>query len=870
MERPQPPRPHTIERSNPSGPDGAVGRSRRRDNAVLCQPEKRQSAVAVRAESPSCTVDGGAHPHVPPSDCIVTCLADVDPSVAWQILGRLRPSDVTNLARASPRVPRIVADVFDHLSPDLERGRARDDQARPMHEVRSFLGGAVSLSPAPAPAPVPSIRVARAWLAMITMAACHRPQQPLASCFDPPEATVGDVGPHRDKYTRAAVHAARIGCVDTLVDCMQWSLDADPVSDACLPAAKLHNMACVHDSLALFCAAAAIVGDSARRGRLLSPFPALEYADPCTQMCMLCDAVEACTRTLVASATDGNNGDPPLSTRHGPVNYTTRLLVDWLDTRAAERDHLTERGAQAIHKTCRILIDAAISLHNLASSPSPSSSSSGPDDSKCALASLKSIVRAFPRLSGFGRRTIDLIAHAVRSTKDVDGEITASLLSALAGRARDYDDKDLDMPVPDGLPMPCTAVAVPQGRAPASVDDYARTGSDNFLQQLFDHESALLYDAVLPRLEGRDLLALARCSRGLLDIASGWCAANADRRRRQRTSTTGTEHTLDIQRHAAGDMVSNDTADAVAGAFQTVALHGVALPWIEGVVARVQECVRTFDRPRPKTESSDINATMDILWDDASGLLRTLVVATSKAVIGGDRHALAHCLAASDHLEAARRQCVDRRGGLVDLVARMSDIARQYMHAGEPAKLRAFSGRARLLAWMHKNAIPPRSDRRAHAWMVSRDSNVWMPCASLAYMAGRARSPALLDFAVDLAAAGQYTGSLPLTLLVPSRGPAVRFDGGLDAWRGPQRYLCAAAAALGANRGTRGSALSAHTADIGAFVQHLCARLPPSAGPSAVYCERDLVGAILAATRDHNGSTAATRLRATGAQILRS
>lgn len=823
----------------------------------------------ARTEPPSRTINGRTHSRVPPSDCIVTLLTDVDPSIAWQILGRLRPSDVTNLARASPRVPRIVANVFDHLSPDLERVRARADQARPMHEVRSFLGGAASLSP---PTAAPSMRVARAWLALITMAACYRPQWPLASCFDPPEAAAGNAEPRRDRHTRAAVHAARIGCVDTLVDCMRWSLDADPASDACLPAAKLHNTAYVHDSLVLFCAAAAIVGDSARRGRLLSPFPASEYTDPCAQLCMLCDAVEACTRALVASAADGNNGDPPLSTRHGPINYTTRLLVDWLDTRAAERDHLTERGAQAIHKTCRILIDAAVSLHDLASS-SPSSSSGAPEDSKCALASLESIVRAFPRLSGFGRRAVDLIAHSVRSTKDTSGEITAALLSALAGRARDHDDSDPDVPVPDGLPMPCAAAAVPQGRAPASVDDYARTGPDNFLQQLFDHESALLYDAVLPRLEGRDLLVLARCNRGLLDIASAWCAMNADRWRRRITNTTGAERALDTHQHTTPDTASNGTADTVAGAFRAVALHGVALPWIEGIVARVQDCARAFDRPRPKTKPSDINAIMDILWDDASGLLRTLVIATSKAVIGGDRHAVARCLAASDHLEAARRQCVDRRGGLVDLVARMSDIARQHMHAGEPAKLRALGGRARLLAWMHKNAIPPGSDRRAHAWTISRDSNVWMPCASLAYMAGRARSPALLGFAVDLAAAGQYTGSLALTLLVPSRGRAVRFDDGLDAWKGPQQYLCVAAAALGANRGTRGSVLSAHATDVDAFLERLCARLPPPAGPSAVYCERDLVGAILAATRDHgegNGSAAGTRLRATGVRVLRS
>lgn len=818
----------------------------------------------ARAEQPSCAVDGGARPHVPPSYCIVTRLADVDPSIAWQILGRLRPSDVANMARVSPRVPRIVANVFDHLSPDLERARARADQARLMHEVRSFLDGAASLSPPPAL--IPSVRVARAWLAMITMAACHRPQQPLVSCFDPPEAAVGNAKPRRDRYTRLAVHAATIGCVDALVDCMRRSLDADPVSDACLPAAKLHNMAHVHDSLVLFCAAASIVGDSARRGRLLSPFPASECADPCAQMRMLCDAVEACTRALVAS---GNNGDPPLSTRHGPVNYTTRLLVDWLDTRAAERDRLTERGAQAIHQTCRVLIDAVISLHN-----SPSSSScGGPEDSKCALASLSSIVRAFPHLSDFGRRTVDLIAHAVRSTRDADGGITSFLLSALAGRARDYDDNNPDIPNPDGSPMPCAAAVVSQGRVSVGVDHHARIGPDNLLQQLFDHHSALLYDAVLPRLAGRDLLALARCSRGLLDIASGWCATRADRRQRRITTVTGAQRALDTHQHMAGDMVSNGTADTVAGAFQAVTTHGVALPWIEGVVARVQDSVRAFDRLRPKTKPSDINATMDILWDDASGLLRALVVATSKAVISGDRHALARCLAASGHLEVARRQCVDRCASLVDLMARMSDIARQYMHAGEPAKLRALGGRARLLAWMHKNAIPPSPDRRGYSWMISRDSDVWMPCASLAYMAGRARSSVLLDFALNLAAAGEYTGSLPLTLLVPGRGRAVRFDDGLDAWKGPQRYLCAAAAALGANRGTRGSVLSAHAADVDAFLQHLCARLPPPAGPGAIYCERDLVGAILAATRDRdegNGSAVDIRFRATGVRILRS
>lgn len=860
MERRQPTPPRAIGRSKPAGPDGAVGRSRRRGNTALCQPEKRQSAAAIRAEPPSCAADGGTHPRVPLSDCIVTRLADVDPSIAWQILGRLRPSDVANLARALPRVPRIVANVFDHLSADLERARA--DQARPMHEVRSFLGGAASLSPPP-----PSMRVARAWLVMITMAAYHRPQQPLASCFDPPEAAVGNAKPRRDRYTRLAVHAARIGCVDMLVDCMQWSLDADPGSDAYLPAAKLHNMAYVHDSLVLFCAAAAITGDSARRGRLLSPFPASECADPCAQMRMLCDAVEACTRALVASATSGNNGDPFLSTRRGPVNHTSRLLVYWLDTRTAERDHLTERDAQAIHQTCRVLIDAVISLHN------SSSSCGGPEDPKCVLASLESIVRAFPRLSGFGRRTVDLIAHAVRSTKDTDGGITSSLLSALAGRARDYDDNDPDVPVPDGSPMPCAAAAVSQGRVSVGVDDYARVGPDNLLQQLFDHHSALLYDAVLPHLAGRDLLALARCSRGLLDIASGWCATRADRRRRRTTTMTATERALDAHQRTAGDMASNGTADTVAGAFQAVTTHGVALPWIEGVVACVQDSVRAFDRLRPKTKPSDINATMDILWDDASGLLRALVVATSKAVISGDRHALARCLAASGHLEVARRQCVDRCASLVDLMARMSDIARQYMHAGEPAKLRALGGRARLLAWMHKNAIPPSPDRRGYSWMISRDSDVWMPCASLAYMAGRARSSVLLDFALNLAAAGEYTGSLPLTLLVPGRGRAVRFDDGLDAWKGPQRYLCAAAAALGANRGTRGSVLSAHAADVDAFLQRLCARLPPPAGPGAIYCERDLVGAILAATRDRdegNGSAVDIRFRATGVRILRS
>lgn len=809
----------------------------------------------ARAEPPSsCAADGDAHPQVPPPDCIVTRLANVDPSITWQILGRLRPSDVTNLARASPRVPRIVADMFDHLSTDLERVRARADQARPMHEVRSFLGGAALLSP---PAPVPSMRVARAWLAVITVAACHRPQQPLASCFDPPEAAVGDVGPRRDRYTRVAVHAARIGCVDTLVDCMQWSLDADPISDACLSAAKLHNMACVHDSLVLFCAAAVIAGDSARRVRPLSPFPVSERADPCAQMRMLCDAVEACTRALVASATNGNNGDPPLSARCDPVNYTTRLLVDWLNTHAGDCDHATDRGAQAIHTTCRILIDAAISLHN-------SSSCSGPGDSKCALASLESIMRAFPRLSGFGRRTANLIAHAVRSTKDSDDEITTSLLSALADRARDYDDNDPDVPVPDGSPMPCTAAAVSQGRASVGVDDHDRGGPDNLLKQLFDHHSALLYDAVLPHLAGTDLLALARCSRGLLDIASGWCAANADRRRRRRriTKTAGAERALDTHQRT--------TADTVAGAFQTVALHGVALPWIEGVVARVQDCVQAFARPHPTTESSDINAAMDVLWNDASGLLHALVVATSKAVISGDRRVLARCLAVSDHLEVARRQCIDRRANLVDLMARMSDIARQYGHAGEPAKLRALGGRMRLLAWMHKNAIPPGTDQRGHAWMISRDSNVWMPCASLAYVAGRARSPALLDFALNLAAADEYTGSLPLALVVPGRGPTARFDDGLDAWKGPRRYLCLAAAALGANRGTRGSVLSAHPADVDAFLRCLCARLPPPAGPCAMYCERDLVGAILAATRDHDGSAAEARLRATGVRILRS
>ncbi|AJF97279.1 hypothetical protein TW95_gp0545 [Pandoravirus inopinatum] len=352
---------------------------------------------------------------------MVTRIAGGDLSIAWHILGRLCPIDVIHLARASPRVPRILANILDLALPQPAHTRhRRSDSDNDGTDSPSDM--ALRLDPIVLPCSVPAsvARVARAWLTLVAIPVRRWPRHPLAPCFDPAVASVSGATAYYCKYLSVAVHATLVGCTRVLADCLHWAIEEDPVADTCLPATALYEEAVGRDSLPLYCVASMVASDNARRGRLFRQSPTMRPRDPRVPVRILCSAVTAVARAGVEGT---------LSADSDTTKYE-RFLVCSVDALLDGVGALVSGEAtpppliiDALCESCQALIDGVAFIHRHAPN--------GSAYEKCVVTSLGHIVRAFPQLSGLGPQTPSLVAYAVRSTSGMDSTVTDSLLDAL-------------------------------------------------------------------------------------------------------------------------------------------------------------------------------------------------------------------------------------------------------------------------------------------------------------------------------------------------------------------------------------------------------------------------------------------------------
>jgi hypothetical protein len=171
----------------------------------------------------------------PPLGCLVERTARVDRAITWNVVRHLRPVDVLCLARASPYVPRILAEIADSLWASREMD-PRDD-APPWRAVVSTVErGHVR----PRGATRRGLAVARAWLRVVVMAGVEAPDRPIGASLPRYRGTrASATDAYHNKYVLAAACAARVGCDRVLYECVESSIRSNGYNDRSLPALSM-------------------------------------------------------------------------------------------------------------------------------------------------------------------------------------------------------------------------------------------------------------------------------------------------------------------------------------------------------------------------------------------------------------------------------------------------------------------------------------------------------------------------------------------------------------------------------------------------------------------------------------------------------
>ncbi|AGO84683.1 Dihydrofolate reductase incomplete domain containing protein [Pandoravirus salinus] len=779
-----------------------------------------------------------------PAGCIVARLASCDTGVAWNILGRLRPADVFALARASPRLPRIMAAVLDAMPADIIDQAWPQPPDDPMWSV--FTRG-TTLSPDVA-------RVGTAWLMLVGMGARLWPMSPLRARFDPTLRTGTGTLDYWKKYVDPVVHASMLGCLVVVYECLWLSVQQDPDSDRLLPAVPLAAAAASHGSLALYDAARMAAAANTVCGRAFIVDPPDRNIGYGGTLNMLAAVVTTYTRDLSPT-------EPPRHLSTGQqASVLTEAARDFIDAvRNGASDNNENRTTPEVFSRIDTICNrlSAWIVRQAAAPPNacPGSESSARTDA--AITALVRIVQVATEQAAIGCTGIrsavvgPLLRVLATATKGV--HTGSVLLSALDTRRAD--------------------VSGPAAVATAR-DHLAPTG--DLLDNLLDHEPMLFTTAILPCLDDRDVLMLAACSRSLLHAALVWFA---DRRRK--VCGVGCVP------------LAVDHIDQAGPPSEGLAIRALWLPWIESALDLIERAVLACwpDNDQTAVEPHVVDALIDALWRDVKTPAAFILAVVARAVAVGALDVLPACAKALDRLCAARQKYTDT-AWCHPIEARDGAAAR---HRGGAAVPSRDPPPTRLLAWMQANAVPvdeatmPAASTLVPDEAAGLHQSVWqhhiiwqhditaggasLATAALAYAAGRLRSSHLLTLAVRETDADR--GTVPPFAFTSSGALVPLFDHDQSPSPMDIREACLRAAALGVRHGPEPSVADARPRSLIPFLGDLWAHARAGSPASHTAHQADApmtlaetVGLLLLLTTEA-GVPDAQQIRSAGLAMLR-
>lgn len=633
--------------------------------------------------------------------CPVTYLASVHWTLAWAVLGRLRPADAIALARASRRVPRAIAFIIDSMPAE---GVAA---AWPMSSFESHPlppDGRVSNDAA---------RIASAWLRLVVLGALRWPDRPLVARFDPAVRCTTDTSPWLDKYVPAVVSASAIGCRFTIAECLAQVTREDVDHDTCLPASALAHAAVAHGSTTLLAIAHAVASCTRRHQRLFGT-----YDDP-TERRQSVAAVEMFHVTLCASCKTRSAYAFPAHGTHVHDRDCTDVLKKATETVIDAVPNLSRKGDNTalaiLADACRLLADVALGTYI------GQARVCGRD---CAVAILARIVGAAADCPAMWRCVIPS-------------------LSRMAGRTVNRYDGSASTTLVDLLPR----VAAVRPRGTPSAKSTTSQASD-LLGSLVQHEPMIVTTILMAYLDDRDVVALAQCDRRLLGVV----AARASRRSMQ-SGVPSPPCDVAIGFVSAVEANREPLFDSVSAAFAVVAMHyGSRMAYIEALVCHAEYVMAVYKQVEGGVAvvASLAYDAIDALWKQGLGLGRVLTSTLIKAAFVGSSSAVAYIAWAAQRLNAVCKDCRRRyRGTPAQYNYSANSFAASNASRGIPERsARGAPLYLRLLVWMEAAAFSVESSTpETSRWILDHHLKPWLSSATVAYAAGRLRSPGLLTIA---------------------------------------------------------------------------------------------------------------------------
>jgi hypothetical protein len=782
-----------------------------------------------------------------PAGCIVARLASCDPGPVWNILGRLRPADVFALARASPRLPRIIAAILDTLPSETINGAWRQPPDDPMWSV---FDRDTTLSASVA-------RVGKAWLMLVGMGARLWPMSPLQARFDPTLRSTAGTSDYWKQYVDPVVYASMLGSAAVVYECLWMSLQQDSGSDRLLPAVSLASAAASCGSLAIYGAARMAAAANALCGRTFVTGSFDRDAGYGGTLDMLQAVVIAYTRDL------------PLTEPHRRLSNGERASVlieathDFVNAVGADDDDQTLMSQEAfccIDAICSRL-SAWIVRHAATRSDMVPHNVVSEGQIDAAVATLGRIAQTATEQAAIG-------------CTGIRGAVTVPLLRVLAATK----DGRTDSVLLDALDMCPVDTAQPDAMVTVLGDT---APIDNLLHDLLDHEPMFFTARILPHLDDRDVLMLAICSRSLLHMALIWFAD-----RRHKTESIGCVP------------LAVDHIEHAGPASEGLAIRCLWLPWISAALDLIERAVLACCPKKDQTavEPHVVDRLIGALWRDVERPMALILAAVAHAVAVDALDVLPICIKALQRLERAHHQCVYvakvyQLNAYEAAVIRHQGDARRAVSSRDPPAIR-------LLAWMQANTVlvdetnRPTADASApdEDEMAMRNQIPWRhdtsagnacsPITALAYVAGRLRSSRLLALAADMAddmARGALLPpqDVPRKKLLPfaptSSGTFVPlYDHDQPPSLMDMRHAYLRAAALGLRHGLDPAVTSARLPSTGLFLDdpweriHRIPWIPHEVAPTSL---AEMVGFLLLTTA--GGIPGARQIRSGGLAMLR-